>query len=222
MNLILKSSACLSLLFCASLSWGHARLVSPTPRNNDSGIKSGPCGGLARSTNPTVLQGGQSLAISWQETVNHPGKFLFALSMANDNFTQNLASVTDNQNGGGLPHSYSTIVAIPNINCETCTIQMIQSMEENPNAPSYYYSCADVRIVASSNTGGGSDGGNNNAQGTNQTDANSPKMGGCGLVKEDLPPPPPSMKYVGPVAALLSLPLMTTLYFRRRLALQKK
>jgi len=162
-----------------------------------------------------VVQGGQSLAISWQETVNHPGKFLFALSMANDSFTQNLASVTDNQNGGGLPHSYSTIVAIPNINCDTCTIQMIQSMEENPNAPSYYYSCADIRIVASTGTGTGG-GGNNNAQGAGQSQTESPKMGGCGLVKEDLPPPPPSMKYVAVITALALMPLATILRYRRK------
>lgn len=216
MKLTLKSSVVLSVLFLSSISWGHARLVSPTPRNNDSGIKSGPCGGLARSANPTVLQGGQSLAISWQETVNHPGKYLFALSMAGDNFTQNLATVTDNQNGGGLPHNFSTIVAIPNINCETCTIQMIQSMEENPNAPTYYYSCADVRIVASTGTGTG--GGNNNTQGNGQSQTESPKMGGCGLVKEDFPPPPPSMKYVGIVAALAFMPIAIALRYRRKAA----
>jgi Lytic polysaccharide mono-oxygenase, cellulose-degrading len=218
MKLTLKSSVVLSIVFISSLSWGHARLVSPTPRSNDSGIKSGPCGGLARSANPMVLQGGQSLAISWQETVNHPGKFLFALSMANDNFTQNLASVTDNQNGGGLPHSYSTIVAIPNINCETCTIQMIQSMEENPNAPSYYYSCADVRIVATSGSGTGGGGGNNAQGGAGQSQTDAPKMGGCGLVKEDLPPPPPSMKYIGAIAALALMPIAMVVRYRYKAA----
>jgi len=111
MNLFFKSSVIVSFCLFSSLGWGHARLVTPTPRSNDSGIKSGPCGGLSRSLNPTVLQGGQSLAISWQETVNHPGKFLFALSMNNDTFSTSLASVVDNQNGGGLPHSYSTIHA---------------------------------------------------------------------------------------------------------------
>lgn len=195
-----------------SIGLGHARLVTPTPRSNDSGIKSGPCGGLARSANPTVLLGGQSLAISWQETVNHPGKFLFALSMANDSFTQNLISVTDNQDGGGLPHNFSTVVQIPNVNCDSCTIQMIQSMEENPNAPTYYYSCADIRIVASSgtNTGG------NNTQGTSQTTTEAPKMGGCGLVKSDSGnTPPPSMKYIGLMTILMFLPLTLILRMRR-------
>lgn len=213
MSLFLKSSVVVSFCLFSSLSWGHARLVTPTPRSNDSGIKSGPCGGLARSANPTVLQGGQSLAISWQETVNHPGQFLFALSMENDIFSTNLASVTDNQNGGGLPHSYSTIVAIPNINCETCSIQMIQSMEENPNAPSYYYSCADIRIVASTSSGGN---GTVGGQGASQTTAESPKMSGCGLVKENTSNPPPSMKYALVVTALMLLPIALILYYRRR------
>lgn len=214
MSLFSKFSTILVLTLLSSLSWGHARLVTPTPRNNDSGIKSGPCGGLARSTNPTVLQGGQSLAISWQETVNHPGKFLFALSMANDNFTQNLASVTDNQNGGGLPHNFSTIVSIPNINCETCSIQMIQSMEENATAPTYYYSCADIRIVATTGPSNGEE--NNNAQESSQTQVNAPKMGGCGLLKEDLPLLPNSMKYTGAIVALTLMPIAIILRLRRK------
>lgn len=201
------------IAFCCSISWGHARLTIPTPRSNDSGIKTGPCGGLARSATPTLVQGGQSLVLSWQETVNHPGKFLFAMSMGNDaNFQSNpLVTVNDSQNSGALPHLYSTVVTIPNINCDTCTIQMIQSMEENPSAPSYYYSCADIKIVATS-------GGGNTSQGVeNSTNKAAPAMAGCGLVKSDDLTPPPSMKYVALVAALMLMPFVVALGLRRRL-----
>ncbi|MFN8792233.1 MAG: hypothetical protein ACK5Y2_12330 [Bdellovibrionales bacterium] len=71
------------------------------------------------------------------------------LSLANDQGFQNnvLATVLDNQNlGNNLPHRYQTQIVIPNIDCPTCTLQMIQSMEENPAMPTFYYSCADLII----------------------------------------------------------------------------
>lgn len=144
-----------SILLISSICWSHARLMNPIPRNNNAGIKRGPCGGLARSPNPTVVQGGSTMVVQWEETINHPGRFIISLSMANDqNFNQNvLATIVDTQNGGvALPHRYQAQVAIPNINCPTCTIQLIQSMEENPAAPTYYYSCADINIQMTSPT----------------------------------------------------------------------
>lgn len=143
----------ITLGFLEETAWSHARLTYPVPRNNNAGIKVGPCGGLARSTSPILLQGGKSLTILWEETVDHPGRYIFSLSMGNDlNFQQNiLAIVSDQQNSGSsLPHRFQTTVTVPNIECSACTLQMIQSMEENPAAPNYYYSCADVVIAKSS------------------------------------------------------------------------
>lgn len=141
------------MIFTSSICWGHARLTSPTPRNNNAGIKAGPCGGLAKSAVPTIVQGGQMLTVQWEETINHPGRFIFSLSPANDiGFeSQVLATIVDNQNAGvALPHRYQAQIMMPNMNCPNCTLQMIQSMEENPAAPSYYYSCADINITTSS------------------------------------------------------------------------
>lgn len=135
----------------SSLAWGHARLMSPAPRNNNAGIKTGPCGGLARSATPTAVEGGKMLTVQWEETINHPGRYIFSLSQGNDvGFSQNvLATIVDEQNVGvALPHRYQAQVMIPNMNCPTCTLQMIQSMEENPAAPTYYYSCTDLDITA--------------------------------------------------------------------------
>ena len=137
------------IMISSSIGWSHARLLSPAPRNNNAGIKTGPCGGLARTATPTVVQGGALLTVQWEETVNHPGRYIFSLSQANDTgFAQNiLATVIDVQNAGvPLPHRYQTQIMLPNIDCPTCTLQMIQSMEENPAAPTYYYSCADINI----------------------------------------------------------------------------
>mgnify|MGYP001273078717 CR=1 FL=1 len=149
--LVQNTSIIIVILFSSIISWGHARLTSPTPRNNNAGIKTGPCGGLARSSTPTNVQGGKMLTVNWEETINHPGKFIISLSMKDDlNFAQNiLKQVVDTQDNGSTPHVYTTQVLIPDINCSTCTLQLIQSMEENPTAPTYYYSCADINITSS-------------------------------------------------------------------------
>jgi hypothetical protein len=56
-----------------------------------------------------------------------------------------LAVVQDNQNGGGLPHQYSTTLTLPSGTCSNCVLQMVQVMTES-NPPSYYFSCADLKI----------------------------------------------------------------------------
>lgn len=125
----------------------HARLRPAgnlPPRSTNAGIKTGPCGGLPRSANPTVLQKGSTITVSWEETINHPGRFEFYFSLAGDTGWQLLKSVPDDQNGGGLPHQFSTTLTLPDVDCTGCTIQMIQVMTENPASPSLYYSCADI------------------------------------------------------------------------------
>ena len=208
----------IALTLAGSVTFAHARLVFPSPRNNNAGIKTGPCGGLAHSTDPTIVQAGQNVTVSWEETVNHPGKFLFALSMANDaDFQSNpLGTMIDTQNDGQTPHSYTMTLTMPNVVCDSCTIQMIQSMEENPNAPSYYYSCADVKIVASNAVPIDPGGANPvSGQAVSTSKVAAPSMAGCGLVKsENLPPPP--MKMVGVIALLLLMPFIFITQLRRR------
>ena len=203
------------LMSAATIVSAHTRLTYPTPRNSNSGIKSGPCGGLLPTVSPTIITGGQPLTITWEETINHPGKFLFALATANDADFQShpLAVVIDTQNDGQTPHTYATTVTIPNMNCDTCSIQLIQSMEENPNAPTYYYSCADVKIVAVGTTAGASP---VQGQGVSVGKA-APSMAGCGLVKsDDLMPPPPSMKLVLLIALLFLIPPTLIITLRGR------
>ncbi|MGE0527635.1 MAG: SCE4755 family polysaccharide monooxygenase-like protein [Bdellovibrionales bacterium] len=130
-------------------AYGHARLKGSVlpPRSNNAGLKTGPCGGVSRTASPKVFQAGETITIEWEETVQHPGEFRFSFSRANDqNFTL-LKTVTDSQDGTkDLPHSYSTTITLPSQSCDACTIQMIQIMTENPANPSYYYSCADIKI----------------------------------------------------------------------------
>lgn len=146
----------LLLLLTSSEVFAHARLKSNSatpPRNNNAGLKSGPCGGIARTNSPTTLNAGDTITLEWEETVQHPGYYLFSFSEANDQNFVLLLNVPDTQDtSNDLPHQYSATITVPNVNCEACTLQMIQVMTENPASPRNYYSCADIRIVGASGT----------------------------------------------------------------------
>ncbi len=135
-------------------TWGHARLKPSgilIPRSTSSGLKTGPCGGLPRGITPVTLVAGSVIQIEWEETIQHPGRYEFSVSPANDSNFARLLIVPDTQDDvATLPHQYKASFTVPNIVCERCTFQMIQVMTENPAAPTNYYSCADIKIIAGS------------------------------------------------------------------------
>lgn len=183
----------LLFVFAAQDAFAHARLLSPAPRSNNAGIKAGPCGGLARGA-PTRLTPGSTITVAWEETINHPGRYILSLSPANDlGFENNVinANIPDRAPSAAdpLPLRYSFQWTVPDIECETCTLQLIQSMEENPAAPSLYYSCADIRISRSATlppppapieVPSPEPGGNETAQ-SSTSDVKKPAMASCGL-----------------------------------------
>ena len=124
------------------------------PRNTDlfSNLKTGPCGGLPRGTNPAVFRPGQTITVQWVESINHKGYFQIFFSPANDTgFVQLGADIPDTQDGPLAPgqvHEYSASITLPNVTCTDCTLQLIQVMLDNPGNPSFYYSCADIRLAA--------------------------------------------------------------------------
>ena len=130
----------------------HARFgvdsVTP-PRSDNDGIKSGPCGNDPRSLSPVEFSPGQQITVEWEETINHPGYYRIAFSPANDQgYDDNvLYQVDDDQDGADVPHYYSATITLPDIECDDCSLQLIQYMTER-NPPTLYYSCADIRLVA--------------------------------------------------------------------------
>lgn len=147
----------LFLIFFVMISataFGHARLKASNElkiRSSNAGVKNGPCGGYTKAA-PAELQGGQSITVNWEETIYHPGRFEFYFSATGDsNFTL-LKTVVNDQQAQQLPHQFTTTLTLPNVACTNCTFQMIQVMEENPAAPSNYYSCADMRLTSTNNT----------------------------------------------------------------------
>lgn len=118
------------------------------PRTNSTGLKENPCGGAARTSTPAIFSGGQTINVTFEETVNHLGYYRIAFSPANDlNFDDNvlIEYIPDATSTG----SYTREITLPVDVCTDCTLQVIQVMTTAPNpAPSqFYYSCADIEIT---------------------------------------------------------------------------
>lgn len=151
----MKKVLFLVFFLSGSLSYAHARLKASDEikiRSMNAGVKTGPCGGYPRVAQPAVLTAGQSVVVHWEETIYHPGRFEFYFSDAGETQFTLLKSVENNQKSQPLPHQFSTTLTIPDVTCEQCTLQMIQVMAENPNNPTYYYSCADMQVQKGTST----------------------------------------------------------------------
>ncbi len=146
----------------------HARFTlngSVPPRNNRDDVKeaTAPCGGAPLPTGArTTLQAGQLIEVQWEETVEHPAKYRIGFSRdATDVFADTLMDVDQFANDAAAartqdkigaasraaPHRYTYSIRIPSTPCDKCAIQLIQRMFDR-NPPTNYYSCADIRIVA--------------------------------------------------------------------------
>jgi len=127
----------------------------------------------------TDVKGGSMLHIKVQETVYHPGHYRVALAVNSPTelpLDPKATTMTDAQGrvmsvsadvmnpvmppvlaDGLFQHSakvsvpFETDVAIPNINCKACTLQVIEFMEQHPmNNPGNftYHHCAVLRVTA--------------------------------------------------------------------------
>lgn len=143
----------------------HARFSAGKqlkPRDNNDGLKTGPCGGVAQlpDNERVTLTAGEEILVEWEETIEHPGWYRLAWSpdglngfddnVIADDIPDTTGPVT--RNDSTTWHRYSKKITVPDTECEKCSIQLIQVMTENPAAPRNYYSCADVRIVKADST----------------------------------------------------------------------
>ena len=128
----------------------------------------------------TEVKGGEMLHLHVKETIYHPGHFRIALSVLDRaELPADPEDVTKDGPRGPISVSakidpnpkppvlvdglwehherkpaeeFETDVKIPNINCDHCTLQVIQFMEEhgvNPDGRFTYHHCADLKIKAS-------------------------------------------------------------------------
>ncbi len=127
----------------------------------------------------TPAKGGEMLHVHVKETINHPGFFRVALSVLDRaELPADPEDVTRDSPSGPISVSgkierdpkppilvdgvwekherkpvqeYETDVKLPNINCDHCTLQIIQFMEGhgvNKDGRFSYHHCADLKIVA--------------------------------------------------------------------------
>lgn len=162
-----------ALTLTPSLAAAHIALVSPAPRTSSQ--KAGPCGaaGSVRGANVTTLAPGATITVSWKETIDHPGHFRISFDNDGQDFVvpPNATATTEGMEnvmvdliadvqGGGLPaggRPYTQDITLPDIECENCTLQIIQLMTDKPpytlptdagGSNDIYYQCADIRLAA--------------------------------------------------------------------------
>lgn len=163
-----------SSTFVAALSIGvspavaHTVLVNPQPLTTNDDAKTPACGCTFDGTdvecpadyNVTEYEAGETITITWNETINHDGDFRVAFvakppnEVVDGDFEASAIKTTldDDQDGGLM----DTTITLPNTPCEECTIQVRQFMMGA--AEPYYYTCAAIRILGGTGEGGGEPG----------------------------------------------------------------
>lgn len=143
----------MSCLLIATTGYSHTRWnpdgeLKPRQRADGSypdDIKTGPCGDLPRSENPVELIAGSTIEVEFQSTIYHQGAFRIAFAQANDEgFDDNV--LVDNIPDDPNQTNRSVSITLPDVTCEACTLQLIQSMLDR-NPPTNYFSCTDIRLV---------------------------------------------------------------------------
>lgn len=177
----------LGLVLLAAPAFAHISLTFPAKRYDLQ--KSGPCGvaGGQKTSNVTVFEPGETITVTWDETINHPGHYRISFDADGDDDFVVPASYTDfnsapsvlvddiaDQAGG----SYAQQITLPDIECESCTLQLIQVMLDKPpygDGNDVYFQCADIalRAPADAGVGGSATGGQAGAAGTTGTGGTS-------------------------------------------------
>lgn len=158
-------------LALAAPAVGHLALEYPPSRYGADVLKEGPCGrsGGARGTNVTELEAGSALTVVWDEYIDHPGHFRIAFDADGDddfadpiclagcgtrdpdiglyvNAAVLLDGIADTPGGG----EGRATVTLPDVECDRCTLQVIQVMTDKPPYTSpgndIYYQCADLAL----------------------------------------------------------------------------
>jgi Lytic polysaccharide mono-oxygenase, cellulose-degrading len=170
-----------------------AHIQIGTPLQRDSEQKIGPCGGSngVRGQNVCSYRPGATIQVTWDETIEHPGHFRISFDQdGEDDFVNPagyedfdtgpsvlLDNIPDRQVFGG-DSSYSQQITLPNVECDNCTLQLIQVMTDKPpygDGNDIYYQCADIVLSSTAPEdpaegcpgGDGGDGGEDDTPGDN-------------------------------------------------------
>jgi hypothetical protein len=194
----------LSLLAISALA--HVELQSPMPRakgQSEGNLKNTPCGQNAdgRTDRVTVFEPGQTITIAFNEFIDHPSYYRVAFDPDGDTFPMRsgvpanavetieaaraaeqalfqgtgsvLLAVVPEVNG----KASSATVTLPNMECENCTLQLIEFMYDKADPQHGYYQCADIALRSAGTVDPGEgDGDGDGNLGT--PDAGAPPSGG--------------------------------------------
>jgi cysteine-rich repeat protein len=173
-----RCALALLALAAASPAAAHVQLVQPTARSGTAASpdyvnqKAGPCGLAGRSANVTTLRAGATIAVLFDEIIDHPGEFRIAFDPDGDD---DLAppvwdGATWNTPPGvmllaehvpDLPAGVTrgeVQVTLPATACTNCTLQLVQVMTDKPpfdGGNDFYFMCADLVLEAPTSCGDG-------------------------------------------------------------------
>jgi hypothetical protein len=185
-------------------------LQSPTPRargQNEGNLKNTPCGQTAdgRTTDRvTVLEPGQTITVTFDEFIDHPAYYRIAFDPDGDDFPMRtgvpanavestataeaaeqslfqgtgstLLAVVPEVNG----EASSATVTLPDVECENCTLQLIEFMYDKADPQHGYYQCADIALRRAGSPGTPTEGEGTSEEGTSEegTGGDDPSEGG--------------------------------------------
>jgi MYXO-CTERM domain-containing protein len=175
---LLSSTAGAALALVSSSAAAHIELIEPTPRYSLPANKSCPCGDgdsnrrcqdtaeestdPNRSENVATFEAGSVITVRANEYVDHAGRMRVAfdpdgadLADFNEHVLVDEPDFSESGLSAANPHPWEFQVTLPSEPCENCTLQVIQVMQGgtekavlDPAPLSTYYTCADIRIVA--------------------------------------------------------------------------
>jgi len=159
-----------TILLPLSLS-AHTRATFPTPRYDLDFIKNsndgGPCGDILATNRGVAPSGvisefipGDTITVMALETIGHVGVYAVYFAESNDAINpagcgankpgncleQNL--IDDVADPAGNQGTHEIEVTLPDVECENCTIQVIQWMSDGNGSYTPYYTCSDISLKA--------------------------------------------------------------------------
>jgi MYXO-CTERM domain-containing protein len=166
----------LAALLVTGTASAHIKLRSPTPRDPNNPLKSAPCGPATttRGSTVTMLTSGQKITLSWDETIQHPGHYRIAFDDDGNDFTDptsftDIAAANKDLGNGVIvlldgimdktSKAYTAEVTLPDIECNNCTLQLIQVMTDKApygNGDDIYHECANLVLKKAGGAAAGS------------------------------------------------------------------
>lgn len=166
----MRASLVALLVLAPATASAHIALIYPPPRTDM--LKQPNCGlaGSTRSATPTVLAPGETITVRWNEIINHTGHYRisfdpdgedFTIPLSYDDTTQDTNVLLDEIPDVAGQSAYTRDITLPDLECENCTLQVIQMMTDKPpygDGNDIYFQCADLSLRSAAGPDGGLDG----------------------------------------------------------------